>query len=39
MEYFLQANDYVGFSFWLVSVAMVVATVFFLYEGMHAKAS
>ena len=39
MEYFLQANDYVGVSFWLVSVAMVAATVFFLYEGMHVKAS
>jgi len=39
MEYILQANDYVGVSFWLVSVAMVASTVFFLYEGMHVKAS
>ena len=39
MEYFLQSTDYVGVSFWLVSVAMVAATVFFLYEGMHVKES
>ena len=39
MEYILQANDYVGVSFWLVSGAMVASTVFFLYEGMHVKAS
>tara|TARA_Y100000590_G_C15714493_1_gene1011413 strand:- start:642 stop:1340 length:699 start_codon:yes stop_codon:yes gene_type:complete len=39
MEYYLQATDYVGVSFWLVSVAMVASTVFFLYEGMHVKAS
>ena len=39
MEYFLQSTDYVGVSFWLVSVAMVASTVFFLYEGMHVKAS
>lgn len=39
MEYYLQATDYVGVSFWLVSVAMVASTVFFLYEGMQVKAS
>ncbi len=39
MEYYLQATDYVGVSFWLVSVAMVASTVFFLYEGMYVKAS
>ena len=39
MEHFLQASDYVGISFWLVSVAMVASTVFFFYEGMHVKAS
>lgn len=39
MEHYLQASDYVGVSFWLVSVAMVASTVFFLYEGMHVKAS
>jgi len=31
---FLQAGDFVGVSFWIVSVAMVAATVFFFYEGM-----
>ena len=30
---FLEATDYVGISFWIVSVAMFAATVFFLYEG------
>ena len=39
MENFLQPTDYVGVTFWLVSVAMVASTVFFLYEGMHVKAS
>ena len=39
MEHFLQASDYVGISFWLVSVAMVASTVFFFYEGMQVKAS
>jgi len=39
MENFLQSTDYVGVTFWLVSVAMVASTVFFLYEGMHVKAS
>ena len=39
MENFLQSTDYVGVTFWLVSVAMVASTVFFLYEGMHVKAT
>ena len=37
MEYFLQDGDFVGVSFWIVSVAMVAATVFFFYEGMAVK--
>jgi len=37
MNHFLQAGDYVGVSFWIVSVAMVAATVFFFYEGMSVK--
>ena len=39
MDNFLQINDYVGVSFWIVSVAMVASTVFFLYEGIHVKSS
>jgi len=39
MENFLQTSDYVGVSFWIVSIAMVASTVFFLYEGMNVKAS
>ena len=39
MENFLQSTDYVGVTFWLVSVAMAASTVFFLYEGMHVKSS
>jgi len=39
MENFLQTTDYVGVSFWIVSVAMVASTVFFLYEGTHVKSS
>jgi len=31
---YLLASDFVGVTFWLVSVAMVAATVFFFYEGM-----
>ena len=34
MESTLLVTDYTGISFWLVSVAMVAATVFFFYEGM-----
>ncbi|MBI04363.1 MAG: biphenyl 2,3-dioxygenase [Pelagibacteraceae bacterium] len=37
--YYLQSTDYVGISFWIVSVAMFAATVFFLYEGMNVKSS
>lgn len=37
MNHFLQAGDYVGVSFWIVSVAMVASTVFFFYEGMAVK--
>ena len=39
MENFLLSSDLVGVSFWLVSIAMVASTVFFLYEGMHVKSS
>ena len=28
----LQANDYVGVTFWIISIAMVASTVFFLVE-------
>ena len=34
---FLQSGDYVGVSFWLVSIGMIAATVFFLYEGAFVK--
>ena len=37
MEHFLQDGDFVGVTFWIVSVAMVAATVFFFYEGMAVK--
>ena len=37
MSHFLQVGDFVGVSFWIVSVAMVAATVFFFYEGMSVK--
>ncbi len=37
MSHFLQAGDFVGVSFWIVSVAMVASTVFFFYEGMAVK--
>ena len=37
MEHFLQDGDFVGVSFWIVSVAMIAATVFFFYEGMAVK--
>ncbi|MBT6890236.1 MAG: biphenyl 2,3-dioxygenase, partial [Gammaproteobacteria bacterium] len=29
---FLESGDLVGVTFWLVSIAMIAATVFFLYE-------
>ena len=34
---FLQSGDLVGVSFWLVSMAMLASTIFFLYEGAHVK--
>ena len=34
---FLDSADYVGVSFWLVSIGMIAATVFFLYEGAFVK--
>lgn len=34
---FLQSSDLVGVTFWLVSVAMISSTVFFLYEGLRVK--
>ena len=34
---FLAQGDMVGVSFWLVSIAMIASTVFFLYEGLRVK--
>ncbi len=34
---FLQPTDYVGVTFWIVSIAMLASTVFFLYEGLRVK--
>ena len=34
---FLADGDFVGVSFWIVSVAMIASTVFFLYEGLRVK--
>jgi Bacteriorhodopsin len=39
MTDFLQSTDYVGISFWIVSVAMFAATVFFFFEAMNVKSS
>ena len=39
MDTFVQSTDYVGVSFWIVSIAMVASTVFFLYEGTQVKSS
>jgi hypothetical protein len=36
---FLAEGDLVGVSFWIVSVAMIASTVFFLYEGLRSKAN
>ena len=36
---FLVQGDMVGVSFWLVSIAMVASTVFFLYEGLRVNHS
>lgn len=33
MEYMLKADDFVGVSFWVISVAMVASTAFFFLEG------
>jgi bacteriorhodopsin len=35
---FLQSGDMVGVTFWLVSIAMIASTVFFLYEGSKVDA-
>ena len=35
---FLQGNDFVGITFWIVSVGMWAATLFFFYEGMRVSA-
>ena len=35
--HFLAEGDLVGVTFWIVSVAMMASTVFFLYEGMNVK--
>merc|ERR1712072_1636438 len=32
---FLNPNDYVAISFWIISISMVAATVFFLMESMN----
>ncbi len=35
---FLQGSDFVGITFWIVSIAMWAATLFFFYEGMRVSA-
>jgi bacteriorhodopsin len=35
MHGFLNPNDYVAISFWIISISMVAATVFFLMESMN----
>ena len=35
---FLQGNDFVGITFWIVSIGMWAATLFFFYEGMRVNA-
>ena len=35
---FLQGSDFVGITFWVVSIAMWAATLFFFYEGMRVSA-
>ena len=32
---FLSGSDFVGITFWIVSIAMWAATIFFFYEGMR----
>ena len=34
----LEANDFVGMSFWIISIGMVAATVFFFMESMKVEA-
>ena len=34
---FLQGTDFVGITFWIVSIAMWASTIFFFYEGMAVK--
>tara|TARA_Y100001970_G_scaffold44372_1_gene55392 strand:+ start:13859 stop:14545 length:687 start_codon:yes stop_codon:yes gene_type:complete len=35
---FLNGSDFVGITFWIVSIAMWAATIFFFYEGMKVSA-
>ena len=35
---FLVASDFVGITFWIVSIAMWASTIFFFYEGMRVSA-
>ena len=35
---FLQGNDFIGITFWIVSIGMWAATLFFFYEGMRVSA-
>ena len=35
---FLQGSDFVGITFWIVSIGMWAATIFFFYEGMRVSA-
>ena len=35
----LDPSDFVGISFWIISIAMVAATVFFLMESLAKKAA
>ena len=32
---FLSGSDFVGITFWIVSIAMWASTIFFFYEGMR----
>ena len=38
MDHFLQASDYVGITFWIVSIAMAAATIFFFFEALQVSA-
>ena len=33
MEYQLKADDFVGVTFWIISVSMVASTAFFFFEA------